>query len=436
MLEWSMSHEGEDPPPPVEAAVEVRRFYETHPYPRPVDSLEQYQRVWQDPLRRRADHHLFWPARQFREKFSILIAGCGTSQAAKHALRWPEAQVTGIDFSATSVSCTEQLKRKHNLENLQVHQLPIERAGELGATFDQIVCTGVLHHLSDPDAGLIALRDVLNPAGAMQIMVYAPYGRTGIYMLQDFCRQLGIRANDDEIRDLIAALKALPPGHPLEKLLREAPDFRHEAAIADALLHPQDRAYSVPQFFDFITRGKLTFGRWQKQAPYTPQCGALARIPQAPRLTQLARAEQYAAIELFRGTMVSHSAIVYRDDNPEPQDVSFEGDAWPEYVPLRMSDTMCLTERLPPGAAAVLIYPGHTFKDLVMPIDANELSLFTGIDGNRSIDDIVEDRLPSSGSRTSGRDDARRFFERLWWYDQVVFDTSRKRALARLELNG
>ena len=27
-------------------------------------------------------------------------------------------------------------------------------------------------------------------------MVYAPYGRTGIYMLQEFCRRVGIRATD------------------------------------------------------------------------------------------------------------------------------------------------------------------------------------------------------------------------------------------------
>ena len=71
-------------------------------------------------------------------------------------------------------------------------------------------------------------------------------------------RRIGIRATDEGIRDLIAALRALPPGHPLEHILREAPDFRQEAALADALLHPQDRAYSVPQLFDFIERGQLT----------------------------------------------------------------------------------------------------------------------------------------------------------------------------------
>ena len=128
--------------------------------------------------------------------------------------------------------------------------------------------------------------------------------------------------------------------------------------------------------------------------------------------------------------MVSHSAVVYRNDSPEPQDVSFAGDAWPGYVPVRMSDTKLIQERLPPGAAAVLLYPGHIFTDLVMPIDATELSLFTAIDGTRSIGSIVEERLPSAGSSTSSLDVARRFFERLWWYDQVVFDTSQTRVIS------
>ena len=111
----------------LDVAKEVRHFYERYPYPRPIDSLEKYRQLWQDRQRRRADYHLFWPARSYSEDRSILIAGCGTSQAAKHALRWPSAQVIGIDFSATSVRCTEELKRKYNLKNLQVHEIPIEQ---------------------------------------------------------------------------------------------------------------------------------------------------------------------------------------------------------------------------------------------------------------------------------------------------------------------
>ena len=398
-------------------------FYDRYPYPRPVDNLDTYRQVWQDRQRRRADYHLFWPAKPYSEDRSILVAGCGTSQAAKHALRWPAARVTGIDFSSTSVRCTEELKQRYGLNNLQVRRLPIERAGELETDFDQVVCTGVLHHLADPDAGLGALRGVLKRDGAMHLMVYAPYGRTGIYMLQEFCRRIGIRATDEGIRDLISALKALPPGHPLGNLLREAPDFRHEAALADALLHPQDRAYSVPQLFEFLERGGLTFGRWVRQAAYTPRCGVMARIPQAPRIAQLPLPEQYAAVELFRGSMLRHSLVAYRDDSPGiAQRVSFVGDACHGYVPIRMADTICVQERLPPGAAAVLINRNHTYTDLYLPIAATEMRLFDAIDGNCTMDDIVERALPSSHEK-SEFDLARTFFERLWWYDQVVLAT-------------
>jgi len=403
-------------------AGEVQDFYERYPYPLPVDSLEKYRRVWQDPERRRADHHLFWPGRPYREDQSILIAGCGTSQAAKHAIRWPDAQVIGIDFSATSVQCTEVLKRKYDLENLQVHQLPLERVSDLGMSFDQIVCTGVLHHLADPDAGLAALRDVLKPDGTMHLMLYAPYGRTGVYMLQEFCRLVGIHATDDGIRDLISALHALPPGHPLENLLQDAPDLRQEAALADALLHPQDRAYSVPQLFDFLHRGGLTFGRWMRQAPYSPRCGALTKIPQASRIAQLSLAKQYAAAELFRGTMVVHSLVAYRSDpgSSSPQ-VRFVGDGWRRYVPIRIPDTICVQEQLPPGAAGVLINKNHTYRDLILPIDSTEKRWFDAIDGNRTVADIVT----MVSTRNVQPAKARAFFELLWWHDQVVFDASR-----------
>jgi SAM-dependent methyltransferase len=423
-----MSQQREHLSPLPDVAEEVRDFYDRYPYPRPVESLEKYRRLWQDPRRRRADYHLFWPDRPYREGLSILVAGCGTSQAAKYALRWPSAQITGIDMSATSVRCTEKLKRKYNLANLHIHQLPIEHAETLRATFDQIICTGVLHHLEDPEVGLSALRNVLKQDGAMHLMVYAPYGRAGIYMLQEFCRRIGTVAKDSDIRELIAALRALPSGHPLENLLRKAPDFRQEGALADALLHPQDRAYTVAQLFDFIERGSLIFGRWVKQASYSPHCGVMTQIPQASRMARLSPAEQFAAVELFRGTMVRHSAIVYRNDRvSDSSPISFGGTAWLRYVPIRMPETICVQERVPSGAAAVLLNPNHTYTDLFITITSEEMNLFDSMDGNRTIGEILQ-AMPSSSQGQSRRERARTFFERLWWYDLAVFDISNKQS--------
>ena len=395
---------------------EVSTFYEHHPYPPPVDSLERYRQQWNDD-RRRADVHLFWPDQPYRDDRAILVAGCGTSQAARYALRWPRAKVTGIDVSATSIEQTELLKRKHRLDNLEVVQLPVERATELECKFNYVVCTGVLHHLSDPDKGLRALHDVLEPDGAMHVMVYAPYGRAGVYLLQDYCRRLGIGTSSQEIKDLVASLKALPPDHPLIPLLRNAPDFRTEAALADALLHPQDRAYSVPQLFNFLAAAGFRFGRWLRQAAYLPQCGVLASSPHQPLLTRLPMPEQYAAVELFRGSMVRHSAVAYRNDRPNHESIDFTGDAWLGYVPIRMANTICVQEKLPPGAAAVLINPNHTYTDIYLPINAQQKNLYDAVDGKRSISEIAPE--------TALRKIARVLFEGLWQYDQVVFDASR-----------
>jgi hypothetical protein len=133
--------------------------------------------------------------------------------------------------------------------------------------------------------------------------------------------------------------------------------------LADALLHPQDRAYTVPQLFDFIENCELRFGRWLRQAPYLPQCGDLAKTPHTARLAILPQREQYAAVELFRGSMLRHNLIVYRDDRPSnlPQ---FDGEGWLTYVPIRLPESISVQKRLPPGAAAVLIIQSHTDPDL------------------------------------------------------------------------
>ena len=387
----------------IDLASQVSEFYQRHPYPPPVDDLEAYRKLWDD-RRRRAESHLFWPGEPYREDRSILVAGCGTTQAAHYTLRWPRARVTGIDVSATSIAFTQELKRKHGLDNLELRQLAVERAGELERTYEYVVCTGVLHHLPDPDAGLRALREVLAPAGALHLMVYAPYGRAGVYMLADYCKRLGIGHTESEVRGLAASLKALPADHPLVPLLRSSPDFADRAGLADALLNPLDRAYSVPQLLEFLDGAGLAFGRWVRQAPYLPSCGALASTPHGSRLTELAAEAQYAAIELFRGTMVRHSAVAHRNNGAAHHvRISFDGDAWLGYVPVRLPDTIVVRDQLPPGASAVLINRNHTYTDLYLPIDARQERLLAAIDEERTIGEICREASERISRATSFR---------------------------------
>jgi SAM-dependent methyltransferase len=405
---------------PADPADEVRAFYETHPYPAPIGNLDRHRELYRSPDRRRAQSLLLWPTEQPRANREILVAGCGTSQAAIHALREPDARVTAIDISETSLRYTRELQRRYRLRNLDLHRLAIEQVGELGQMFDQVVCTGVLHHLPDPDLGLRSLRNVLAPNGVIQLMVYAAYGRAGIYMMQDYCRLLAVRATEEELRDLGATIGALSPDHPIAAVARRAKDFRNPDALADAVLHPQDRAYTVPQLYAWLERCGLSFGRWLEQAPYLPQCGAIARMPHAARLASLAPPLQHAAIELLRGTMTKHSFIAFRDDRlGESQPITFAGEAWRGWVPLRLPWTLCIRDRVPPGFAAVLINQAHIYPDLALPIDKAQERIFAAIDGKRCIDDILRGN--------GGDEQARRFIEQLWQYDQIVLDATSSR---------
>lgn len=84
---------------------------------------------------------------------------------------------------------------------------------------------------------------------------------------------------------------------------------------------------------------------------------------------------------------------------------------------------MRVREHLPPGSAAVLINRAHTFTDLLLTVDAFEDQLLGTIDGKRTLAEIMEMVVHDEA-------DMRRalgFFERLWQYDQVVFDASTTR---------
>ncbi len=401
---------------------QVEAFYNAHPYPPPVDNLDNYRQRWQDQGRKEADFHLYWHAHPYKENLSVLVAGCGTSQAVKHALRNPANHIVGIDISETSVQHTKKLKEKYKLDNLDVYQLPITRVSELECTFDKIACTGVLHHLPDPDAGLRALHNVLNPEGALNLMVYATYGRVGVYMLQDYARLLGVEDTDDDISDFANTLMELPPNHPLAPLLGQLPDFRTKAGLADALLNPQDRAYTVPQLFDFIHGAGLSFSRWVRQAAYLPHCGLLREIPHNTRLTQLPIEEQYAAVELFRGTILRHSLIAYRNDSQNMREaIDFDDDRWEDYIPIRRARTIVVKENLPPNATAVLINQSHTDTDIYLTINAIEERLFDAVDNQHSIIEIIKKlKLDKKKNKSF----VRTFFKRLWYYDQVVFRTT------------
>src|SRR5690606_33952013 len=96
-----------------------------------------------------------------------------------------------LDFSKASMEIAKARAKIRKLTNIKWINDSILNLPKLGiGKFDLINCVGVLHHLESPDEGLQSLKKVLKPEGGMSLMVYAKYGRTGLYHVQEIMQMV------------------------------------------------------------------------------------------------------------------------------------------------------------------------------------------------------------------------------------------------------
>jgi SAM-dependent methyltransferase len=306
--------------------------YEKWVYPDPIRDLPAWLAgnwQWFDPSHA---SRLFWPDREYRPDLDVLIAGCGTNQAAVFAYTNPGARVVAIDVSQPSLDHHRFLKDKYGLKNLDLHRLPIEEVGTLGQDYDLVVSTGVLHHMADPKAGMRALAARLRPDGVAAIMLYARYGRIGVEMLQGVFRDLGLAQDEPSLAVVKAAIAALPQDHPLRSYLSVAPDLKFDAGLVDTFLHGRDRSYTVADCLDLVASAGLVFQDWFLKSSYEPAAGgdpfltAVAALPKERRWAVMERVNHRNACHFFTTCRPERPAETYR--------VDFTTDRWLDAVPL------------------------------------------------------------------------------------------------------
>lgn len=210
-----------------------------------------------------------WPNKRNIENLDILIAGCGSVQAAYYACRNPNWNVTGIDISDASLAHQKELKNRHDLSNLSLHKLDLNDVKSLGLCFDFIVSTGVIHCLPDPLQGLSSLKEVLRPDGIVNLMVYGHTLRLGVYMMQEAFSLLGYQQTLEDVQIVKETIKSLHPDHVLQRYIHNAPDLKYDAAIVDTFLPSRDRAYSVRDVYELTRSAGLEFLTWCDPIEYS-----------------------------------------------------------------------------------------------------------------------------------------------------------------------
>jgi SAM-dependent methyltransferase len=387
----------------------VTRQYERWRYPQPIVDLDAWLSgnwEWFDPIHA---HRILWPDRQYKTDLDILIAGCGTNQAAVFAHNNPTARVVAIDISQPSLDHQQYLKDKHGLWNLEPKRLPIEEVSTLGLDFDLIVSTGVLHHLADPQAGMRELAGCLRPDGALAVMLYAKYGRIGVELLESVFRDMGLGQDDAAVQVIKDTIAVLPADHPVQSYLRVARDLQSsDAALVDTFLHGRQRSYTVDECVDLVTSAGLAFQGWLFNAPYYPH-DAFAPTSDFYRATnEMPERQVWSVMERIQTLNACHFFVACRPERPkESYSVDFSTDAALDYIP---------TMRLGCGLSGSEIYR----PDWRMTLNTAQLPFVENVDGRRTIREIAAS-VAQLGSRRANAGDAenfgRKLFQSMWRLD-------------------
>ncbi len=221
----------------------VRAQYETHPYPswnslgynQPADYYASLQALFPSQLNDLASGS---------HGINVLVAGCGTG---RHALRlaryFHKLNVTAMDLSSASLAYAQMKAEEYRL-NVDFVQGDILVSERLGQDFDVIECSGVLHHMKSPEAGLKALVARLRNGGLMKIALYSRQART---LVTELRKELAgdIPESESDIRRVREAL--LQQNSDDWAGIFQSPDFYNLSACRDLLFHAQEHVFDLQE---------------------------------------------------------------------------------------------------------------------------------------------------------------------------------------------
>jgi len=237
----------------------LKSHYENYSYPEPVQDIEKELIeknivYYDDPT---YNWHKIFPEKAFsKNKISILVAGCGTEQAAIIAKLSPQHNVIGVDLSSNSLKNQKRLIDKHKINNLKLicsdfRELKFEQK------FDLIISTGVIHHLEDPGSALKYFYENIKDDGAISLMVYGNKSTFATNELRKLFFQLNLRQNKEGIEYVRKIFNKINPAHPGVIHTKNSSELKYDSGIVDHILHQSEHFYSIREFNTLLNNNKL-----------------------------------------------------------------------------------------------------------------------------------------------------------------------------------
>jgi 2-polyprenyl-3-methyl-5-hydroxy-6-metoxy-1,4-benzoquinol methylase len=217
----------------------IKAFYEDNPFPN-YEATEDVGSLIEKSVARRFPEML---NRSIAPNSTLLEVGCGTGQLGNF-LSIANRRVLSVDVCLNSLQLAERFRAAHDLTTtfaqMNLFRLPLQPE-----RFDVVICTGVLHHTSDPRRGFLGLVPLIKPGGHVLVGLYNRYGR-----LKTRCRRALARVLGDHVAKLDPYLEMYP-------VTRD----KRRAWFMDQYRNPHESLHSVDEVLGWFDEAGVSFVR-------------------------------------------------------------------------------------------------------------------------------------------------------------------------------
>jgi SAM-dependent methyltransferase len=203
----------------------------------------------------------------------VIDVGCGTGHTtvalAKH---FPEVEFVGVDAAEGVLELARGHAESAGIDNVRFELADVSDELSGRATFDVVLCLGVLHHVPRPAEAFGHVAALLRAGGYLVIWLYGRFGRANHSLNQQFLRLLAGEGPREESLALARAfLEELgsrfavdsgfytPQGCGLQGIewLLGQPQW-----LADQMIPALEQSLNIGEIFDLFSDHSLDFVKW------------------------------------------------------------------------------------------------------------------------------------------------------------------------------
>lgn len=238
----------------------VQSQYEEYPYPRwesiHIPEKKRMLGDWLCSYSRRFENSEITKIKYPK----ILVAGTGTGQQSiGSAVTFSGANVDAIDLSKSSLSYALRKSKELRVKNINFFQADLFEIDFLEKKYDLIQCSGVLHHTSDPLAGLKSIKSKLSSHGVIQLGLYSRLARFDLNKVRNYIAENAIGSSKDE---MLAFREELIKSRSFKKealAVSKWGDFFTTSMFRDLCFHEHEVQYDCHDIQELINEAGLEF---------------------------------------------------------------------------------------------------------------------------------------------------------------------------------